>query len=66
MTHDGWVTAVSFSPDGNTILTASRDGTARLWNAASGDPLVAPLNHGQDILLRRDQPRRQNTSDRRL
>lgn len=29
--HDGQVTAATFSPDGNHILTTSHDGKARLW-----------------------------------
>lgn len=30
------LTAASFSPDGSSVLTASSDTTARVWNAASG------------------------------
>ena len=30
------VTTASFSPDGKTVLTASLDGTARLWDVAGG------------------------------
>ena len=29
------VSAVAFSPDGKTVLTGSRDNTARLWDAAT-------------------------------
>lgn len=29
--HEGWVRTAGFSPDGKTILTASSDSTARLW-----------------------------------
>ncbi len=37
--HRARVVSALFSPDGNTVLTASRDHTARLWNAADGKPL---------------------------
>ncbi|NER34741.1 MAG: hypothetical protein F6J93_12090 [Oscillatoria sp. SIO1A7] len=30
--HSGGVNSVTFSPDGNTIATASKDRTTRLWN----------------------------------
>src|SRR5687768_14144861 len=33
--HSGPVTVVAFSPDGKSLVTASADGTARLWEAAS-------------------------------
>ena len=35
--HSSWVTAVAWSPDGHHILTASRDGAARIWDATTGD-----------------------------
>jgi len=43
--HDGIVTKVAFSPDSKTILTASSDQTARLWDAATGQPIGKPLPH---------------------
>lgn len=34
--HTGPVTSVAFSPDGATLLTGSRDKTAKLWNIVTG------------------------------
>jgi len=32
--HIAWVNSCAFSPDGEFVVTASGDCTARLWNAA--------------------------------
>jgi WD40 repeat protein len=38
--HSGDVSSVAFSPDGQYVLTVSRqDGTARVWDRAGGEPL---------------------------
>lgn len=43
--HDATVTTASFSPDGSRIVTASLDGTARVWDA-SGRPIATMTGHG--------------------
>ncbi|TIW51873.1 MAG: hypothetical protein E5V56_13905, partial [Mesorhizobium sp.] len=37
--HEEALERAEFSPDGSRILTAARDGTARLWEATSGEQL---------------------------
>ncbi|PXX79222.1 P-loop NTPase fold protein [Rivihabitans pingtungensis] len=44
-THRGWLTACAFSPDGQHILTASHDNTAKLWDAHSGALLCSFDGH---------------------
>lgn len=41
--HEGAVQSVAFSPDGTRILTGSRDKTARIWDARTGN-LIETLN----------------------
>ncbi len=43
--HDGNVRAASFSPDGRWVVTASADGTARVWDASHGRPVGEFLRH---------------------
>ncbi|MEK6261073.1 MAG: AAA family ATPase [Planctomycetota bacterium] len=43
--HDDSVVAAAFSPDSRTVLTGCLDGTARLWDAATGNAQGEPLRH---------------------
>jgi WD40 repeat protein len=47
--HTNTVLALAFSPDGKQVLTGSRDNTARLWDAATGQELRAFLGHTDAI-----------------
>jgi WD40 repeat protein len=49
MLHADRVWSVVFSPDGRRVLTASRDHTARVWDARLGLPLSDWLRHGDDV-----------------
>jgi len=46
--HQRTILDVSFSPDGKSIVTASIDGTARLWNLA-GEQLAELQGHQDEI-----------------
>jgi WD40 repeat protein len=39
--HSDWVTGAAYSPDGRRIATASKDGSARIWDAATGKQIMA-------------------------
>jgi len=43
--HTGYVTSVSFSPDGKRILTGSWDKTAKVWDAQKGTEVLALKGH---------------------
>jgi len=40
MQHGGWVYSVAFSPDGNWLAGGSKDGTARIWEVATGQSYI--------------------------
>jgi WD40 repeat protein/serine/threonine protein kinase len=44
------VRAGSFSPDGKRLLARHADGTARLWEVATGQPVGQPLRHRGDVI----------------
>ncbi len=41
--------SAEFSPDGQRVLTACKNGTARLWDGRTGQPLLRPLQHAGEI-----------------
>jgi WD40 repeat protein len=47
--HGRMVTAVQYSPDGSQVATGSRDGTARLWDAATGRELAVLPGHAGGV-----------------
>ena len=49
-THSRPVHGAAFSPDGKTIVTGCEDGTARLWDAATGRAIGGPLIHRERVL----------------
>ncbi len=48
--HEEDVVMARFSPNGRIVATASQDGTARLWDAQTGQPLGLPLRHRGSVL----------------
>ena len=49
MMHKDYVYSAQFSPDGQRVMTASLDATARLWDAASGKPIDDPMRHEDSV-----------------
>jgi dipeptidyl aminopeptidase/acylaminoacyl peptidase len=49
MKHEGGVSSAQFSPDGQRVVTASLDNTARLWDAATGKSIGEPMKHEDDV-----------------
>jgi WD40 repeat protein len=47
--HQGGVRSAAFSPDGRRLVTASWDGTGRLWNAADGALLATLRGHSDEV-----------------
>src|SRR6266508_3625592 len=47
--HTAAVRSARFSPDGNRVLTASADGTARIWEVASGTCLRVLSGHAEAL-----------------
>jgi len=47
--HTDWVRSVAFAPDGRTLASGSRDGTVRLWDAATGEELRTFAGHTRKV-----------------
>jgi WD40 repeat protein len=48
--HTDRLSAITFSPDGQTVLTGSYDSTARLWDLRSGEPLRVLTGHSHHVV----------------
>ncbi len=46
--HFRWIDQVAFSPDGQFLATAGRDGTARVWDLANGQEMIR-LQHAAPV-----------------
>jgi WD40 repeat protein len=46
--HPDTVWDIAFSPDGTRIVTALGDGTAKVWDASTGQDLLILFDHGDD------------------
>ena len=47
--HRARISAIRFSPNSHSVLTTSWDGTGRVWNAQTGEPIGLPLEHNGSI-----------------
>ena len=56
MRHSDEVTSARFSPDGRQLVTASKDRTARVWDAQTGQPLTPPFPHEDAVTSARFSP----------
>jgi WD40 repeat protein/tetratricopeptide (TPR) repeat protein len=54
--HKGALLSVVFAPTGKTVLSASLDGIAQLWEAVTGLPVGLPLRHPHGVLTARYSP----------
>src|SRR5262249_53581786 len=50
--HTGPILAAAFSPDGNRIVTSSRDATIKLWDADGRELMTLPSDGREPVHLR--------------
>src|SRR5262249_59168339 len=50
LSRSGYCRYAAFSPDGRYVVTVGRDRVARVWDAATGQPVTPPLRHDSDVL----------------
>lgn len=48
--HTDWYHGAAVSPDGSRLITANRDGTARLWDIASSQCLMVLRGHTGEVV----------------
>jgi len=49
MQHEGEIRCAVYRADGSCVLTGASDKTARLWDAATAEPLGPPLHCGGEV-----------------
>jgi WD40 repeat protein/serine/threonine protein kinase len=47
--HEDLINEIAFSPEGSRFVTGSDDGTARVWDSATGNSIGEPMRHGSAI-----------------
>jgi WD40 repeat protein len=47
--HTGAINSVAFSPDGKRLVTASNDGTVKLWDTDSGEDVLTLRGHTSGV-----------------
>lgn len=47
--HSGWVWSVTFSPDGQSLASGSKDKTIKLWNLHTGELLHTLTGHSDGV-----------------
>jgi len=49
MQHDSYIFSAQFGPNGRRVVTASKDGTARIWDALTGDAIGEPMQSNEAV-----------------